>query len=195
LSETTHGSAVNVRNVLTLCANTSSQSFFFSRRRAISNVLLQSVLDFNQSPTLADPLGQSGNGPIRSINGNCSQPAKNFACTDEYRAIYSTYQAKIHISVLTRRFFRSQNGQKCVGGRSLPRTQLRSLQRCPRPLAGLRGGIGKDKGGEGKDMEKDCRWGGWEERGNWPVVALRVHLRKYHESRFYTLLRNVQILA
>ena len=89
--------------------------------------------------------------PIRSINGNSSQPAKNFACTDEYRAIYSTYQAKIHISVLTRRFFRSQNGQKCVGGRSLPRTQLRSLQRCPRPLAGLRGGIGKDKGGEARE--------------------------------------------
>jgi len=48
----------------------------------------------------------------------------------------------------------SQNRQKCVGGRALPRTPLGELT-IPRALAGLRGRESKRKGGGEERYEKE----------------------------------------
>jgi len=109
-------------------------------------------------------------GPIQSDNGICPlQPAKNFAWADGRWETYSTYQANIHASVVTRHVFRSQNGQKCVGSRNAAPNPAEELIALHRHHDWTKGREGEEK--EGRDERR-------ERRGK-----RRVRQRKGRESR------------
>ena len=94
-------------------------------------------------------------------------PDKKFAWADgqwTVMAISCKHTCRITKSVVTKRVFRSENYQKCVGGRGCARTPLGELIAFPDPLTGLRmkGGPGtgkegtSEKGGRGvKGKERD----------------------------------------
>ena len=70
-------------------------------------------------------------------------------------------QCRVTKPVVTRRVFRRQNGQQCVGRRGCAGPDWGSLQRSPDPLSGLRGkGRGDIK--EGKETERKKEE--WRER-------------------------------
>jgi len=90
------------------------------------------------------------------------EPANNFAWADGQWAIYSTYRATSRITKsvawLTRRVFRSQNGQNCVGIRSSAPNPIVGAHIIPADSrAGLRG--------KGRGSDKEMRGRGKRESG------------------------------